>query len=135
MDSATSAYLVAIPRIAVSHIQTRRTGASPVNSQRDAGNVADADCGRKCGRKRLEVGDVAGAFGIIVAAGGNRDAMAEMPKLDKPEAQRKERARPDEGDNHEGNGRVPHRNPRLPYEYPDGSDDVFESFHYASLGG
>ena len=73
--------------------------------------------------------DVAGAFGIVVAARGNRDAMAEMPQLDKAEAERKERAGPDEGDDHEGNGRVPHRNSPLPYEDPDSSDDVLESFH------
>ena len=79
--------------------------------------------------------DVARAFGIIVAARGDRDAMAEMPQLDEAEAERKEGPGPDEGDDHQGNRRVPHWNSPLPYENSDGSDDVLESFHYASLEG
>jgi hypothetical protein len=56
-----------------------------MDSDRDTGDVANADRGRERGGQRLEVGHVARLRRIVVDTGGHGKAMPQLAKLNEPE--------------------------------------------------
>jgi hypothetical protein len=103
-----------------------------VNGPRRAGDVADADRGGQGRGQGLEVRNVAGLVGVVVAAGRDHEAMAQVPELDEPETNREEHAGPEEGDHLERNDFPRDGDAEIVDGVLDGGDEVLETFHDGS---
>ena len=104
-------------------------GPAPVDGDRHARDVADADGRRERRRERLEVRHVARLIGIVVLARGDGEPVAEAAELDEAEAHGEPDAHAQQRDDDQRNRLAADGNPELPDGEFKPFDDTLKPVH------